>query len=469
LQNREERPAILNPTYMSEYTISKKEFLEFRQWVLDSTARFYCYFGLEDSYESIEWLKIPPGLKSGPYHRGKPDLNDREALVHLFPLDWDQELYYDDPELIPLFTNLYVTPAERFRRQQIIDHRKLFYQYGKPVKGNLEKVPILVDSYNWVQQDAFDFGRTTVLAILDEELYLKRPVTHIEPFMAEAYCHWKTKELNKDLKRKKYRVDIRIPTADELMERKAEKKTVLHLREYNPTENWKITNNEYREFCQYALDSLSKEYLYSMTEDGEVALQLIDYQYYYYSESDFEYVDLDPSDRIGTRQNFNLNPDPIDWDEFGYADQLEMIKEIDLDSVPFRYEWMDAKSRGLDPEKLRLTGKVNGVEGFGVCDFGNLTPYIKKEMVFLPLPTLVPENEAIADISYDKALAYYNWKFRIDKFVNEKESGSWQQYVFPTKEEFERIKMGETIILPAEQIEYDSPVFRIVVEVIPKN
>lgn len=466
-----DRADIVNAKYISQSAISKSDFLDFRQWILDSTARIHCYFGAEDYSEGTSWLNLPPGIRSGRYHRGKPDFNDRETMIGLFPLNWDKKLHYDDISLVPLLNSLYVTRAERFRRMKIIDHRKLFYLYGKPIKGNLEKVPILIDSYSWVDLEASNFGRTAVISMLDEKLYLEEAATHIEPFMAAAYCHWKTKQTNKEISRKDYRVKIRIPTLDELeeLERTALASPALQIEAYNPTENWKITNNEYREFCQYALDSLSKEYLFSILEVGEVAIQLIEYRDFYFSESDFEYVEFDPDDRYGTRQVFHLNPDPIDWKEFGYEDQLAMIKEIDLDSVPFRYEWVDARSRGLEPEKLRITGEFNGVKGFGTCDFGNLTPYIKRENVFISQPFWIPENDSIADVTYEQALAYYNWKFRIDKFVNEKESGSWQQYVFPTKEEFERIKMGESVILPAGQLEYESPVFRVVVEVIPKN
>ena len=467
LPDTSEHRSILYPTYITEEAISKSDFLQFRQWVLDSTARFHCYFGMGDF--GLEWLMIPPGLDSYQYRPEAPEFSDKQAIVQLFPLDWDYKFYYDDPSLIPLLNDLYLTPAERFRRQKSIDYRKSFYLYGKPVKGNLEKVPILIDSYSWIKQSEPNFGRTAVLSMLDEKLYLNTPVTHIEPFMATAYCHWKTKQSNKELKRKGYRVEIRIPTAKELEGMEAKMTRSLQISAYNPTENWKITNNEYREFCQYALDSLSKEYLYGMAEDGEIALQLIEYSNYYYSEPDYEYVDLDPDNRIETRQNFNLNPDPIDWEDFGYQNQMEMVKEIDLDSVPFRYEWMDAKSRGLDPEKLRIGGMLNGVKGFGTCDFGNITPYIKKETVFISQPSWLPKNDSIADITYVQALAYYNWKFRIDQFVNEKASGNWQQYVFPSKEEFDRIKNGETIILPSQEIEYQSPVFRTVVELVPED
>jgi hypothetical protein len=40
---------------------------------------------------------------------------------------------------------------------------------------------------------------------------------------------------------------------------------------------------------------------------------------------------------------------------------------------------------------------------------------------------------------------------------------NWQQFVFPTEEQFKKVQTGEKVIIPAHSIEYPTPLFRYVV------
>ena len=91
----------------------------------------------------------------------------------------------------------------------------------------------------------------------------------------------------------------------------------------------------------------------------------------------------------------------------------------------------------------------------------------RKEVRILPQNYKQQEKgELIQGLSYDQAVAFYYWKYPI-QFA--KEGDDWNKYVIPSKEQFEKIQRGETVILPEQTIEYPSPVFRYVVHVFPKT
>lgn len=189
----------------------------------------------------------------------------------------------------------------------------------------------------------------------------------------------------------------------------------------------------------------------------------------------------------------------INWRKYGYSGPDSLVRLLGLDSILFQYQWLNAKSQSINGElkihqvmgaggqlisglelilgkmdpfgnmigkDLTVDGWIGTKSGYGTRSHSNLRRFIISDYAFIPQPKNISYDDSIADITYEQALAYYNWKFRIDKF---QEGDDWQQFVFPTEEEFERIKRGESIVHPAEEIEYDSPVFRMVVELIPKN
>jgi hypothetical protein len=305
------------------------------------------------------------------------------------------------------------------------------------------------------------------MSFLNDKILLEQPVIHIEPFMAEAYCHWKTKELSGNANFKNWKIWCRLPTASELEAFNSKPEKVLRIDSFNPTENWKITNSEFIVFCSATLDSLCKEFLYFNEPEHEQALKLLNYTNYFYSEGDLEYVEVDPSRRQECRNRFTFSDAKIRWRDFGYLDRDDFLQKNSIKANSFRYQWIDAKAKSQESaENLYLSGQMYGQIGFGTKDHDNLGVFIKNTVTLLPFPDSLTEGDKIADITYEQALAYYNWKYRIDKF---QEGDNWQQYVLPTEEEFNRIKKGETIIHPAQEIEYDSPVFRMVVELTPKN
>ncbi|MCR9172787.1 MAG: hypothetical protein NXI10_09860 [bacterium] len=490
--------------------ISRGEFNEFMQWAIDSNARMMIFYGVRDGSGAVEWVNYEDSYRNGHPEVEVINWNDRGINGSYFHLDWSKKLDYYHPELVPILNDIYIPQNSRFRKRKMLDYRRVCYEFEDSISRRFGQVPLFVDGYNWMDSTDHNFGRMAVLAYLNQSVLPEEAISFIEPFMAEAYCHWMTKQINKELSSEKWSVQCRLPTASEIISNPISNKGSIKLGAYDHTDDWQITNSEYHGFSEYLLDSICREYLYQMEDDHKLALKLLKTDAsYFYSEQYREYLDLDPSDRDFNREFFPWKSDKrVRWKKYGVDGPKEIIESLELKTLPCRYEWIDHKAKArkgeLYPyrveegeiqqhalgtlllkneysedgtptgENLVLKGHVNEIGeslrindpcAFSVRDFKNLSLFNKTNVVMIPLPRNIPKNEEIADITYEQALAYYNWKFRIDKF---EEGDDWQQYVFPTVEEFNRIKKGESIIHPAQEIEYDSPVFRMVVEVIEK-
>lgn len=497
-----ERIEILYPMLIGSSPVMKGEYLVFRNWVQDSIARTKLYFGMADDEDALKWINYRTQYYDSIANNWRDfDPSDRDFNMEIYSLNWDQRLEYTSPENLPILLDMYLPLSQCFRGNRVIDKRKLYYSNGIRIyqSGSLY-VPTYIDSYDWMQEDSHNFGLRSVLSFLDDQLYKENPITHIEPFMAEAYCDWKSKQLTKEFSKYGVKIVCRLAKPEEVRYVSADYTPSFDVPEIDHTEFWKITNSEYRAFCQMALDSIKIEYLYDNVQDDKVAFSLLIGQDQYLGEGNLEYVFTDISARQINRKLFRLNYDAKIKRRRISSEVLDVYDEVNPDSIAYHYEWFDARTRALDGEvglqehfrsyrnsfdkSLVLveppleSGEPNGedlaLDGYRADVFGghgtrsqaNFQRFFVEEVVILQNPNQIPENDDAADVSYEQALAFYNWKYRIDLFEGD-ENDEWQQFIFPTEEEFERIKKGESIRTKATAIPFDSPVFRMVVEAIP--
>lgn len=277
VSNTDQRTPFSN-AYLTDF-VSKNDFFLFRSWIIDSMARDCIIYGFRDREDRIEWLDLSKEekkrfkkAKRNPQHGIHGDYIPFE-LEHS-NYDWSKKLDYNDPELIPLLIDLYLTPQERFRGNKSIDYRKIGFQLGATGVHNFDasRVPIFVDAHYSEDATVHFFDQFAVMSILNDFIYLDHPITKIEPFMASAYCLWKSEQLNKQLDLDKFEVKCRLPKVEEVLSNpnyfQGESIEI-----YDHTKEWQITNNEFREFSEYTLDSVCREYLYINTDDHKLALE----------------------------------------------------------------------------------------------------------------------------------------------------------------------------------------------------
>jgi len=482
-------------TFIGTNYISKAEFIAFRDWIRDSIAREHIYYGLESDEDAIEYIDYAERSKEFAKQGFIFEQSHRQLNREIFHLNWDKKFQYDDPGLVPILAYMYLPMPERLRRLKEFDRRRFWYRsdYWNPSKFGF---PIFIDSYNFARASKHPFDVWSVYTFLNEQLDLDRPITHIEPFMAELYCEWKSKQINRELSEKNadYRVEMRLPTKNEAVSVISKESAATEIPAYDFTENWKITNQEYHTFSAFVLDSATRTFLYFTLKEDVEANRLLICPDFYYGEGYYEYAEWEPSDREINYELGHLNfTSKIRWDKVPDVSLNELNKRVG-NGIEYVYSWLDVPAMSLDGEsfkEIKYADFYNGIIksrwyviksnevfngknclmstsiGYGLRCHINYQRFIHRERIVIPHPDQLVQNEQIADISYEQALAFYNWKFRIDKY-KEDETGDWQQFVFPTEAEFKRIKNGERIVHPATSIAYDFPVFRMVLEVVSK-
>ncbi len=473
--------------YIHEQPVSNAEFQEFQSWVRDSMARerIYVYFEGEKALEyiTLETDKSKISLKEhwdvSAQYRERGNLN------------WNKKFSYSDPELIPILADLYLPQAERFYQKREFDSRKYAYENNEIwIDGrNLEnRTALITYPESFALESTSKFSETNALAQLYETQYPEMPVLVFSSAQARAFCQWKQEQLQKDFNSKglNYKVAVTLPLNSEL--RSEQTAFVVPAKDY--TENWKITVQEYQEFVNAVRDSIVMEQLYEGLQDDIQRSKLLNHSKYYLDESALEMVTFDPSKLKGNRNVFPFQPVSFIYKK--NKRQIDSLRsELPESEINFKYWAKDMArmaiigtptyyDRGEDhSERLpwdSLGHPIGKTQRYGwynrlmhvneALGNENLSLFFYRYAIEHVVPT-IPLNqqtatEIVKGISYNQALAYYNWKFPIAKAGS---TQNWQEYVFPTKEQFEAVQRGESIIIPEHQLPFPTPTFHYVVHV----
>lgn len=138
--------------YMDQTEITNNEYRQFVYWVKDSIARRNIYLNLEDDGHADRFINY----KDNYYDEGimewtEYESSDRFENIEMFNLNWDRSFSYDDPELVPLLSEMYYPPVQRFYKRKEIDTRKLNFKY---YWINLEEAARRGKIY--IKQDGYD-------------------------------------------------------------------------------------------------------------------------------------------------------------------------------------------------------------------------------------------------------------------------------------------------------------------------
>ena len=362
-----------------------------------------------------------------------------------------------------------------------------------------EQTTILIDNYSWAQSSKNERDEFSVLSHTYTKLFPTALIIGINNPQAKAFCHWKQDKLQKELNKKgiPYKVVLSLPTVEDLKNIQ-QKEALFTIATKNYTEQWKITNQDYNLFIEAVRDSILRKQLYLKLKSEKEALQLLNYKKLYFDEGTYEYTEIDLSDRLLNTSlfplNYKTNISSLKID----SSIVDSIKTSDAYVHPrFKHYYIDSKSKGYnglfesyhdDPElKLYLKYEKNRnyfPEEYLFFSYGkdlnlsftsllNQTSSIRShenfeqfitedEIVTTPNTSLskLDPKELIQNITYDQAISYYYWKYPIH---NPNPKDNWQNFVLPTKEQFEEIQKGKSIVIEEKQVAYPTPVFRYVV------
>ncbi|MNK12839.1 hypothetical protein D3C87_309170 [compost metagenome] len=486
-------------SYVKTTFVSNKEFREFQDWVRDSTAR-------EKIIAYSE--RIEPVLKFMNYSQKElegEDEIDRSRNLHELrqkhTLNWKTEFKYDDPQWMPFLADMYLPQPERFCKSRDFDNRKLHYRYFTgPDQMECFTSTIAYPEF-WANKSKSVNDQYAVLGQLYMSFLPQLPVIGLTGMQAHAFCHWKEMQLQNELNKKHlpYKVRVTLPFMSEL----TKIPVAIAVPERDYTTQWRITVENYRTFMLAVKDSIVTEHLFYQLQEYKStradALKLIAYKETYFDENSQKMRKMDPSDNELCRYICPLKKDAGIFKK--YREQVQEIEKNQEGHLDFyKYYRMDVRAKtiigALVPEDHgpnykpavsalttrdldSITGEPVGMDlnldyftklgnGNGVRGHENYSRFILREQVAItpeiPLENQQP-NELVKGITYEQALAYYHWKYPVSKTQPKEET--WQDYVFPSEEQFREIQKGTQITIPEHALNFPSPVFRYVVTFLP--
>jgi hypothetical protein len=485
--------------------VTVKEYNQFQSYVRDSIARVKIILSdLCEDKTAYQFLNRNEQTKEAYFEKENFTLNRLNA-VQMYHLNWDKKFSFFDPNYLPILADMYLPLPERYFKQKKFDERKFIYIYNEmlttkdKVQYNRQKIiPTISNQYLWSTSSLNDRDIWSVHGQLYNQLFLDEKSIGLSGVQATAFCFWKQQQIQNDfnLHGLKYRVIVSLPINDEL-KTISENSEYYLLKSYDNTANWQITAEEYQCFIKNVQDSILTEKLYNQIPNLDDKTVLLDWTDIYFNEGNLEYDEFDPTKYGYNRLIFNLMPSKKM--EKKYAELVNQIRvSSDYCNPKFTYYTNDARARsvvgnltpmvelgkGQDSMSLELferdsLGNFMGLEGnypyktdegytCGVRFHYDIKRFFhRKEVMVVPEQNLKPKNnELIQSLTYDQAVAFYYWKYPIQ---SAKEGDDWHQFVIPSKEQFEAIQKGETVIIPEQSVAYPSPVFRYVVHIFPMD
>jgi hypothetical protein len=128
-------------------------------------------------------------------------------------IDWDVKIDWLNEEVHEFLTVLFLPEVKRFFRRKEIDARRLMYEY---IDGNHSRntINIYPDTTRWVKDFAHSFNEPLTQQYFWHPAYDNYPVLGLNFYQVKAFMHWKTDQLQKELKEKgiNYKVRVDLPS-----------------------------------------------------------------------------------------------------------------------------------------------------------------------------------------------------------------------------------------------------------------
>jgi hypothetical protein len=379
---------MFRPGFVTNY-----EYEKFVIWVRDSTMLEHVYLNTDptgndaiDEYDLAYMLDFDDMYYS-EVNQAWQEFDPSQPFINreLFNLSWRMKGIKDN-QIIPLISDMYLRPDERFYDFKDWDERKFFY--GK--YGSGKEVPIAPDRDVWAQKSEYPYDLYYNLAnyYSREDESNGYPVIGLTGTQIEAFLDHEEIKLQKKLNEAEfpYTVHLSLPTEEEIKlgdTSDCDCKMTFLLESMDMTEQWQITNEEYWEFLLSVQDSILRENIYYNTdptgknaiEDEDIG-EMLNHGDVYYDEVNLSWQEFDPSQPYINRglfpmsQSFNwkktITPAqyvPIFENFFQHPEKMDTIKgnvdhkDFKFEEYTYKYYWEDLGRRSKTGELVWNTSK----------------------------------------------------------------------------------------------------------------
>jgi len=551
---------MFRPGFVTNY-----EYEKFVKWVRDSTMLEHVYLNTDpsgndaiDEYDLAYMLDFQETYYS-EVNQAWQEFDPSQPFINreLFNLSWRMKGIHDN-QIIPLISDMYLRPSERFYRSKDWDERKFFY--GK--HGSGKEILISPDRDVWAQKSEYPFDIYYNLAnyYSTENESNGYPVIGLLGTQIEAFLDHEEIELQKKLNEEGflYNVHLSLPTEEEIKlgdTADCDCKMTFTLESKDMTEQWQITNEEYWEFLLSVQDSILRENIYYNTdptgkhgiEDEDIG-EMLNHDDVYYDEVNLAWQEFDPSQPFINRGLFPMSQD-FDWKKkidpvqyvplienfFDHPEKMDTIKgnvdhkDFKAEKYAYKYYWKDLGRRsqlgdliwnekngrfdvsdswngkGISMDERSLPGFETGLRThkrlgqFIIEEYVSVYPGVNctacnwncmhehgEELTFeeqqevcdkcpldwnenvKPYDFWSQPEELIQGLNYYQAMAYYNWRYHRNTRSSKSET-RYHDDLIPTKEQFEKVQKGESIVLEEQKLEFPDPWFRYVIHFYPKE
>lgn len=423
--------------------VSIQDFMAYQKDVRDSIAIETLFFSMEDDNEAMDYLYVKKKIQA--------DQSEREINRSLFTLNRNVKNLYDEMDHVPILQVMKIPRYAKFlyAKELYFDDRCNFYETNENKRFKYADTALSSSAYSifhnhWkiAQYSASPYDIPNVLAQTLPVLFKNSAPYDITESQYKAYLDWKTKKIKLNLKKKKINASVelvpsfQVDTFNFIIQGKTR------------YDNWRITTDEYIEFMAYTYDSLTRDKLFFELLKWERSNKFIDYHSFYFCEKYLAWVEFDPGEKEENRSVFNLNFNA-------------KIKEKDpeVSAVLANLARETATSFTYSYRRLSPNDQLDKSQPLTKCSYKN-EPFFKIDTISVKLTRLTsPDSEQnfMRQINYEQALAFYNWKYPISKCTA---SSNWNDFVFPTKEEYERMMLGKPEVFENKTFSYTTKSLR---------
>ncbi len=371
-----------------------------------------------------------------------------------------------------------------------------------------EWVSILRDTGFWYQTNLPEnYKEWLTENYTTQEDYANMPVLGLTGYQAWAYCKWKEK-VYVDLARRKGGtllfpdIELSLPRKIQVDKHPVELPKIVVPEVNNAW--WRITNEDYKAFVQAVQDSLVRDGMSDYVDPERCRIQTYDVygepqgiedwvlnmdmsinEYYKNEDSgyqeEFEQKYLDKDKRFW-KIHKTIAPQKLMYSYFWFdypganATSKYALMPGSETYEAYLYQLDSSDENGepvgkdLNLSRINKLGNDAGVRSheditrFIVQEIINIYPVIPGSAKVEPYDFETCPDCTIKGIVWEQAKAYYSWYINKRPGHQKMTKKNPTAKMKPTKEQWEQIMSGKTVILPAKEIELPVPTFRYVIK-----